>query len=85
MIEKDLYVHHWGLVGCYVSYMLGVPSLKAQVIGEVGSNYLLHQEYDTQNERGEWVHVTKEFQRDKWFIESYWVDNSRLSLPTNGD
>jgi hypothetical protein len=63
------------LVGLFVSYMLGVPSLKAKVLGVVsGNQYLLRQEYDTFNERGEWVHVIKQFQRDKWFIDSYHED-----------
>ena len=62
------------LTGLNVSYMLGVPSLKAWVLGVVGSCYLLHQEYDTINDNGEKVHVIKEFQRDKWFIDSYHDD-----------
>jgi hypothetical protein len=67
------------LVGKDVSYIPGVPSIKATVLGTVHGQYLLHQEYDTFNEKGEWVHVVKEFQRDKWFIDCYWLDNIRLS------
>jgi hypothetical protein len=63
------------LTGLKVSYMIGVPSLKALVVGVVyGDQYLLRQEYDTFNERGEWVHVIKQFQRDKWFIDTYHED-----------
>ena len=69
--------------GKFVSYMIGVPSLKALIIKTVGDQYLLRQEYDTQNERGEWIHVIKEFQRDRWFIDTYWVDNLRLSMQCN--
>lgn len=69
------------LVGESVSYMIGVPSLKATVLGTVGKNYLLHQEYDTVNDNGENIHVTKEFQRNKNFIDAYWIDNTRLPLP----
>jgi hypothetical protein len=62
-------------VGLYVSYIIGVPSVKAMVIGIVlNDQYLLRQEYDTQDERGVWIHVTKEFQREKDFIESYHED-----------
>jgi hypothetical protein len=68
------------LTGSNVSFIPGLPSVKAKVLGVVGSEYLLHQEYDTQNERGEWVHVIKEYQRDKWFIDRYWLDNLRLSM-----
>jgi hypothetical protein len=70
-----IYIHPH-LVGLFVSYMIGVPSLKAEVIGltQDRSQYLLRQEYDTFNDRGEWVHVIKEFQRDKWFIDSYHED-----------
>jgi hypothetical protein len=69
------------LIGQEVSYMIGVPSLKATVLGVVGNDYLLHQEYDTINDRGEKIHVIKEFQRPIYFIRDYWLDNTRLSLP----
>lgn len=64
-----------------VPFILGVPSVKAQVIGESGDGfcYVLHQEYDTQNDNGEWIHVTKNYYREKWFIESYWMDNAGAS------
>jgi hypothetical protein len=69
------------LTGSRVSFIPGIPSVKAEVLGIVnGNQYLLHQEYDTFNERGEWVHVIKEYQRDKWFIDTYWADNIRLSV-----
>lgn len=70
------------LTGRSVSFIPGVPSVKATVLGVVGDDYLLHHEYDTFNERGEWVHVIKEYQRDRWFIHTYWLDNLRLSMPT---
>jgi hypothetical protein len=45
------------------------------VIGIVSKDqYLLRQEYDTQDDRGVWIHVIKEFQRPKGFIENYHED-----------
>jgi len=64
------------LIGQYVPYILGVPSVKALVLGVVGDDYLLRQEYDTFNDRGEWVHVIKEYQRPVYFIDAYWCDTS---------
>ena len=72
------------MIGQMVSYLLGIPSLKALVIGEVRDQYVLHQEYDTINDNGEKVHVTKEFYRDKWFIESYWLDLTGQPGPGHG-
>jgi hypothetical protein len=71
------------IIGESVSYMLGVPSLKALVIAKVRDQYLLHQEYDTVDDNGRKVHVTKEFQRPCYIIDDYWADNLRLSLHSN--
>ena len=78
------------LTGLFVSYILGVPSVKAEVIGLVGDNYVLLQEYDTVDDGGNKIHVKKEYYRNKWFIDSYhedqfedWCDSVRL--PGSGD
>jgi hypothetical protein len=65
------------LTGKYVPYMLGVPSVKALVLGTVRDQYVLRQEYDTQNERGEWIHVIKDYYRPIYLIEMYWLDSFR--------
>jgi hypothetical protein len=67
------------VIGATVSYMLGVPSLKALVIAKVRDQYLLHQEYDTVDDNGRKLHVIKEFQRPCYIIDDYWIDNLRLS------
>ena len=72
------------LTGKYVPYMLGVPSVKALVIGTVRDQYVLRQEYDTQNERGEWIHVIKDYYRPVYLINDYWLDNLRLPSPVHG-
>jgi len=64
----------WDLTDLFVPYILGIPSIKAQVIGTVRDQYILHQEYDILDEHGKEIHVTKEFYRSQWFIESYWFD-----------
>ena len=64
--------------GTVVPYILGIPSVRAEVVGMSGDYYVLLQEYDTQNEQGEWVHVKKYYYRTKWFIESYWCDTTGL-------
>lgn len=66
------------LTSLFVPYIIGIPSTKAQVLGIINDDqYLLRHEYDTFNERGDWVHVIKEFQRDKWFIDTYYQDRVR--------
>ena len=66
-------------VGTFVPYIIGVPSVKAEVLGIVGDNYVLRQEYNTQNEKGEWEHVKKDYYREKGFIEGYWLDTIGLA------
>ena len=65
-------------VGVRVPYIIGIPSVKAVVLGVVEDYYVLRQEYDTQDERGEWIHVEKYYYRDKGFINSYWFDTTYL-------
>jgi len=77
MNQDELYVHHWGLVGLHVPYIIGIPSVRAEVLGLVGENYVLRQEYDFLNEEGKWEHVKKDYYRDKKFIEGYWLDTFR--------
>ena len=60
--------------GTAVPYIIGVPSVKAVILGVTGGDYLLRQEYDRINEQGEWEHVIKEYQREIWFINSYQAD-----------
>lgn len=62
------------LIGTEVSYIIGVPSIKALVLGVVGDNYVLKHKYITQNTDGKWVYVEKEMYREKNFIESYWIN-----------
>ena len=70
------------LTGRHVPFMIGVPSVTAKVLGIIpGPQYYLRQEYDTQNDKGEWIHVINEFQRSKDFIDRYWLDNLRISMP----
>jgi hypothetical protein len=61
-----------------VPYIIGVPSVRAKVMGLVGDNYVLLQEYNTIDEGGNKVHVKKYYYRNQWFIESYWADTFRL-------
>ena len=70
-------------VGAFVPYIIGVPSVKAKVLGLVGENYVLRQEYDVLNEEGEWEYVKKDYYRERKFIERYWADTIRL--PGNTD
>ena len=72
------------LTGKYVSYMLGVPSVKALVMGTVRDQYVLRQEYDKLNDNGEWIHVIKEYFRPIYLINMYWLDNFRLSGTGDG-
>ena len=67
-------------MGLFVPYIIGAPSVTAEVIGLVGNNYVLIQEYDAINEEGVLEHVKKEYYRDRRFIEDYWTDTVRLSL-----
>jgi hypothetical protein len=60
--------------GTFVPYIIGVPSVRAKVLGLVGDNYVLLQEYDTIDEGGNEIHVKKEYYRDKTFVEMYWCD-----------
>ena len=62
------------MIGKMVSYMLGVPSLKALIIAKVRDQYLLHMEYDTLDDNGRTIHVTKEFQRPCYIIDDYRSD-----------
>jgi hypothetical protein len=66
-------------VGTMVPYIIGIPSVRAKVLGLVGDNYVLRQEYETQDERGKWIHVKKDYYREKDFIDGYWLDTARLS------
>jgi hypothetical protein len=63
--------------GTFVPYIIGVPSVRAEVLGLVGENYVLRQEYDIINEEGKWEHVKKDYYRDKKFIDGYWLDTVR--------
>jgi hypothetical protein len=67
----------WDFIGKFVPYIIGVPSVRALVIGLVGDNYVLRQEYDVINEEGKWEHVKKDYYRNRRFIESYWLDTIR--------
>ena len=69
------------MTGLFVPYILGVPSVRAEVIGEVDDCYVLRQEYDLLNERGEWEHVIKDYYREKEYIRSYWIDVTGLPCP----
>jgi len=62
------------LTGKAVPYILGVPSVKAIVLGKVFDCYVLRQEYDLLNEQGEWEHVIKDYYRPIGFINDYWSD-----------
>jgi hypothetical protein len=62
--------------GTFVPYILGVPSVRAEVLGLVGDNYVLLQEYDTIDEGGKEIHVKKEYYRDKRYVEMYWCDTA---------
>jgi hypothetical protein len=64
-------------VATRVPYILGIPSVRAEVLGLVGENYVLRQEYDFLNEEGKLEHVKKDYYRDKKFIEGYWLDTFR--------
>lgn len=64
------------LVGTWVPYIIGVPSVKAYILGIIAGNYVLKQEYMTQDEGGKWIHVKKEIYRDKKFIDAYWCDTT---------
>jgi hypothetical protein len=70
--------------GTFVPYILGIPSVKAEVMGLVGDNYVLLQEYDKIDEGGEEIHVKKYYYRNQWFIESYWNDTLRYSSSGDG-
>jgi hypothetical protein len=64
--------------GTFVVYQIGMPSVKAEVLGMVrdGEQYMLRVEYRQLNERDEMVTVRKEFQRDRKFIEGLFQDHS---------
>ena len=64
--------------GTFVSYQIGMPSVKAEILGMVrdGEQYMLRVEYRQLNERDEMVTVRKEFQRDRKFIEGLFQDHS---------
>lgn len=64
-------------VGQRVPFLLGMPSVRATVIGEHEGMYVLFQEYDTVNKQGEKIHVENTYYRSKWFIESYIRDLAR--------
>jgi hypothetical protein len=64
------------LTGEVVPYIIGIPSVKAGVLGIVADNYVLKQMYITQDEKGKWVHVEKEYYRSKRFIDDYWCDHT---------
>lgn len=70
------------LIGYKVPYIIGITTVRARVIGvtEDDENYVLVQEYDTQDERGVWIHVKKEYYRSKRFINDYWSDLIRQPL-----
>jgi hypothetical protein len=65
--------------GTFVPYIIGIPSVRAEVLGLVGENYVLRQEYDFLNEEGKWEHVKKDYYRDKKFIDGYCRDIIRLA------
>jgi len=69
------------VIGKFVPFLLGMPSVRAKVIGVVGKCYVLHQCYETQNQKGAWIIVDKIYYRDRHFIESYWADTIGLPLP----
>jgi hypothetical protein len=73
------------LIGLFVPYIIGIPSVRVEVLGLVGENYVLRQEYDVINEEGNWEHVKKDYYRDRWFIESYWADTVRLASSSDVD
>jgi hypothetical protein len=71
-------------LGTFVPYIIGVPSVRAKVVGLVGDNYVLLQEYDILDEGGNRVHVKKHYYRNRWLIESYWVDTAGLPGRVDG-
>ena len=67
-----------GLVGHMVSFLIGLPSVKAMVIHLTeDGQYILQQDYDTQDRTGKWIHVTNIYYRERWFIDNYWTDTHR--------
>jgi hypothetical protein len=60
--------------GSHVPFLLGMPSVRARVIGVTETQYVLKQCYETQNYKGEWVDVVKYYQRDRYYIDAYWAD-----------
>lgn len=64
-----------GLVGHMVPFLLGMPSVLAMVMDiSQDGQYILQQDYDTINRKGEHIHVTNIYYRDRKFIEGYWSD-----------
>jgi hypothetical protein len=72
-------------VGAMVPYIIGVPSVRAEVLGLVGDNYVLRQEYDVINEEGILEHVKKDYYREKKFIDMYWADTLRSASHSDAD
>ena len=63
------------MIGRLVPFLLGMPSVKARVIGKTKNDqYVLFQQYTTQNSRGEWIDVEKTYYRDCYYIRDYWSD-----------
>ena len=63
------------LLNCMVPFIPGLPSIRARVVGvSPDDQYILFQEYDTQDKRGKWIHVKNYYYRDRHFIDSYWLD-----------
>lgn len=72
-------------VGTAVPFIIGVPSVRAVVIGVSEFNqYILQHDYTILNERGEVEDVRKIYYRDCWFIEAYLRD-CLPGLPSTGD
>jgi hypothetical protein len=69
-----------GLVGHMVSFQIGMPSVKAMVMDiSKDGQYILQQDYQTKDNKGEWINVRKIYYRDRYLIDAYWADNARLS------
>lgn len=64
-------------VGTFTPFMVGLDTVKAEVIGLVrdGEQYMLYQQYETQNDHGKWVMIRRYFQRDRYTIEGLYRDS----------
>lgn len=64
------------MIGRSVPFLLGLPSITAVVIAETDhGQYKLQQDFDTQDERGRWIHVTNYYYRDREFIDVYYQES----------